>query len=440
MLSRKPMDQSNHSEDESRVGTRHSMAMFEKVFRRSPEPITISRARDGIFIDVNQAFERISGYSREEVIGRSSLELGLWGEGIDRRNVLLKNIRNRGSIREFEIAFRTKDGSLREGRISGEVFDQEGEDCLLLINRDVTEQRDVQQALRRSEEQYRGIFEATTDGFVLRESDGAIVAVNTAMATMYGYSREEYMKLTVADLMPPEMLPVFKEFRKTIAEGGHFHREAKALHRDGRIFDVEIHGTQFQFRGKPHTLTIARDITERKRAEQNTRDLARIVEWSLNEIYVFDAETFRFLQVNYGARQNLGYTDIELMKLTPIDIKPEFTSESFAQLVDPVRNGTKDGTVFETVHKRKDGSSYNVEVHLQLSELVGRPVLVAIILDITERKRAEDQLIRLNEQLLTERTALDQKNIALKEILGHMEAEKALQESEKKCRNQKLLK
>ncbi|MCK4373031.1 MAG: PAS domain S-box protein, partial [candidate division Zixibacteria bacterium] len=141
------------------------------------------------------------------------------------------------------------------------------------------------------------------------------------------------------------------------------------------------------------------DITERKQAEQNVQDLAHILERSLNEIYIFDAETFRFIQVNYGARENIGYTAEELTKMTPLDIKPEFTKESFIQLVEPLKSGAKEITTFETVHERKDASLYDVEVHLQLSEFLDKPVFVAIILDITERRRAEQALRESEEKL-----------------------------------------
>ena len=112
----------------------------------------------------------------------------------------------------------------------------------------------------------------------------------------------------------------------------------------------------------------------------------------MNEIYVFDGETLRFIQVNRGARENLGYSMTELSRLTPVDLKPEFTEESFSELVRPLWDGEREQVVFETTHRRKDGTAYDVEVRLQLSRAETPPVFVAVIQDITERKRAAKQL------------------------------------------------
>jgi len=123
-----------------------------------------------------------------------------------------------------------------------------------------------------------------------------------------------------------------------------------------------------------------------KRADASISRFNRVLEQSLNEIYIFDSATLRFVDVNLGARTNLGYTMEELCDLTTLDIKPEFTIESFSELIEPLKAGFRKKIEFTTVHRRKDGTLYPVEVHLQLMD-GDPPVFVAIILDITERKR-----------------------------------------------------
>ncbi len=138
------------------------------------------------------------------------------------------------------------------------------------------------------------------------------------------------------------------------------------------------------------------DVTEWTKVEELSTRLGRIVEDSINEVYVFDSETFHFLEVNRGARENLGYALEELRRLTPLDLKPEFTRETFFELIAPLREGLRNQIAFSTLHRRKDGSTYDVEVHLQLSRTETPPVYVAVIQDITERKLAEETL-RANE-------------------------------------------
>lgn len=123
----------------------------------------------------------------------------------------------------------------------------------------------------------------------------------------------------------------------------------------------------------------------------------RILENSFDEIYVFDAETLKFIQVSRGALKNLGYSFEEIKTLTPTHIKPDLSPDEFSALLQPLHQDRQDLIVFETRHQRKDGSLYPVEVRLQLAKEERRPVFIAIILDITERKLAEQE-IRKREQ------------------------------------------
>lgn len=140
-------------------------------------------------------------------------------------------------------------------------------------------------------------------------------------------------------------------------------------------------------------------IAERRQAQEQLIRFSRVLEQSLNEIYIFDSETLRFVDANLGAQTNLGFSIEELRNLTPVDIKPEFTLASFAKKIEPLRFGVKEKIQFTTIHKRKDGTTYPVEVHLQhIAEKP--PVFVAIVLDITERKKAEAEQQRLQRELL----------------------------------------
>ena len=128
-------------------------------------------------------------------------------------------------------------------------------------------------------------------------------------------------------------------------------------------------------------------------------DLALIIENSLNEIYLFDAVSLKFLWVNRSARANLGYTMDELSLFTPLDLKTDYTLESFQELIHSLISGEKQIIQFETRHKRKDNSYYFIEVHLQPITWKDKPAFVAIILDITESKKGEKELEAHREHL-----------------------------------------
>ncbi|WP_020677134.1 PAS domain S-box protein [Geopsychrobacter electrodiphilus] len=117
----------------------------------------------------------------------------------------------------------------------------------------------------------------------------------------------------------------------------------------------------------------------------------RILDSSLTEIHTVDTETLQLLRANRGARNNLGYSKQELAKMTLLDLNPLLSKEDFFALVHPLRMGKKETIVFEALHQRKDGSRYPVAVQLQLLR-TETPIFVAVILDISERKRAEERL------------------------------------------------
>lgn len=121
----------------------------------------------------------------------------------------------------------------------------------------------------------------------------------------------------------------------------------------------------------------------------------RILDNSANEIYIFTADDLRFVQVNQGAQNNLGYSHDELLQMTPYDIKPLFDEEKFREVINPLLSGGQDSLQFNTIHQRKDGSEYPVEVNLQLYLHEEPMVFVAIILDISQRIQDQERLTYL---------------------------------------------
>ena len=151
---------------------------------------------------------------------------------------------------------------------------------------------------------------------------------------------------------------------------------------------------------------LEQEIAVRKAAEEHSTVLAGILEQSMNEIYVFDAVDLKFVMVNEGAKKNIGYAMAELERMTPLDIQPEYDRTSYAELIEPLLSGEKTALHFNTVHRRKDHSTYPVEVYLQLMRFDSVSVFAAVILDITER-------LASNEKLLA---SVKEKEVLLREI------------------------
>ena len=137
---------------------------------------------------------------------------------------------------------------------------------------------------------------------------------------------------------------------------------------------------------------LIRQHKEHKQATEISSHFGRLLDSSSNEIYIFNADNFHFTHINKGGCDNLGYSIEELYEMNVWDIKPEISQEEFLDYVEPLRAGERKQISFETIHERKDGTTYPVEVRLQLTSSEKPPVYVAMILDITERKKSEDQL------------------------------------------------
>lgn len=135
-------------------------------------------------------------------------------------------------------------------------------------------------------------------------------------------------------------------------------------------------------------------LIERDRSEKAVSRFSRVLERSQNEIYIFDSDSLKFTDVNKGARDNLGYSAEELYAMTPLDIKPYMTPESFDELLEPLRSGQSKEIKFSSLHGRKDQTKYAVEITIELMD-EHPPVFVALAQDIGERVRMEDELRKL---------------------------------------------
>ncbi len=263
---------------------------------------------------------------------------------------------------------------------------------------DITESKLAEERLKESEQNFKAFTNQSNDGISVADLDGNYTFVNPSFCKIVGWTAEELLQMNVFDVTADKQdTETFKK-TKTVKEGEPV--TVNLLRKDGTEFIAEVIGKVFSIKGKKSVLGTIRDITERKQSEEKIKRYSRLFEDSLNEIFLFDAGTLKFVQVNSGALRNLGYNSEEIKNLTPLDIKPEIDLETFENIISPLRKGEKEEIVFETVHQRKNKSLYNVEIHLQLIHYEKTDLFAAIILDITERKHSEEVILK-NKYYLT---------------------------------------
>lgn len=259
---------------------RLSEEKFSKAFMSSPDSITISRLADGIFIEINNGSMEMFGYTREEMIGRSSLpgDLNIWVNKMD-RDRMVAFLNTTGDVNAFEALFQRKDKSIINGILSARIIKMNGTDYLLATIDDVTERKKAEEALKQSEEKFSKAFMTSPDALTItRLSDGIIVDINNGTVKMFGYSREEVIGHTPFSGTINSWVNIEDRNRiiATLNATGEVNGfEAPLRHRDGSILFGIIYSRIIKMRGKDYMLSIVRDITEQKRTEEVRNRLTR---------------------------------------------------------------------------------------------------------------------------------------------------------------------
>ncbi|GEM_PF-154317 len=268
---------------------RISEERFATAFRASPDAITITRLADGRYVDVNEGFVRLSGYARAEVIGQTTLELGIW-VNVEEREEVLDLVKRTGAARDLEILFRRKSGEALWCQFSGELIELGGEKCLLGISRDISdrkhaaiEQARAAEALRESEERYRMVAQTATDAILTIDETSRILFVNPAAEKIFGHSVPEMLGQNLTMLMPEYTRHLHRAGLHRYLETGRRHIswegiELPGLHKNGREVPLEVSFGEVEKEGRRFFTGIVRDITERKRAERLQAAVYRIAE------------------------------------------------------------------------------------------------------------------------------------------------------------------
>lgn len=247
----------------------------------------------------------------------------------------------------------------------------------------------------------RDALRSLQDTYFFIDTDCALVQVSDSILSLTGYPPEDVIGKQLTELLVDG--GANKDCRQLLEEsdGKVTDVEVALHHRDGSAVWVSVNA-QYVFDEHNNPIGIegtARNITAKRANDDLRLRFGRLLDHSLHEIYAFDATTLKFTQVNHGALKNLGYTKAEVMQMTPYDIKPNYNREQFLELVQPLFNGAARELIFDTIHRRKDGSDYLVEVRLQLYADEQPPVFIAMVQDITDRKRADSKMRTLSQAL-----------------------------------------
>jgi PAS domain S-box-containing protein len=372
---------------------RLSEEKFAKAFNSSPAAIFITTLKEGRFIDLNEIAIKVFGYTREEVVGHTAKELNMWANYND-RDIVVQSIRRGNAVRDMESRFRRKSGEVFDSIVSVDIINIGGTECLISTIVDITERKKAEDTLQKSEESVRAILDATAESVLLLDTKGTILAINKTGAQRFGKSVEELVGFNLRDATPGLVSPAVIKSRnehidKVIRTGEPVRFEDE---REGIIFDSNMFPI-FDEKGQVTRLAVfARDITEQRKNEEILRELKNRYQTLFESAPVgigVASQDNRVLECNNAMLKMMGYSEAEIKQINLRDVyqDPQRRQELLKQL-------QRDGFVrdFEVQLKRKDGTPYWATLTIIPFTFEGQKVRLTVQEDITDRKKAEDEL------------------------------------------------
>lgn len=284
---------------------------FVAAFRLTPDFMSISRARDGRYVEVNAAFERFTGYRRDEVIGKTSVEIGLWHDPAE-RTALIAALERDTEVRDFHVHLCNGQGQVREGLGYAAVFETRGERYMIAMMRDVTDAHLAERALRESEARFANLFEMSpiptsycfdTDNFTTNYR-------NAAFETAFGYPRNDTATRSAAELgfwVHPQDSIRARQMRLDAQPVDNWVVELR--HADGRHLWASIFGRVIVEPQRRILVTTVFDITEQRRTQSQVEELNARLEDRVRErtaqLQAANAEVSQALQTLEQARDRL---------------------------------------------------------------------------------------------------------------------------------------
>ncbi|HEX8917873.1 MAG TPA: PAS domain S-box protein, partial [Chloroflexota bacterium] len=348
---------------------------------------------------------RTLGYEPDELTG-STVFVRAHPDDRDRILFLLSQARGRpGTAVTARFRIKHKNGTWRTIEATGSNrLDDPVIRGFVVNSRDITDRVEAEEQLQDREEEYRRIFEASTDGLLISDMDAHLVAVNPAMARMHGYTQDEILLLHPTEFIHRAYHPVFAEYMETLREGGTYQTRAMDVRKDGSSFPVEVNASTFLYRGRPHVLASVRDITERVESQRQLREkeaqYRAIFESSSDGLIINDPTQGVVVEANPAVCAMHGYTYDEFIGLHANDfIHPDY-HHVFGEFLTTIVAGGSYQT--QAVDTRKDGSAFHVEVHGSPVIYKGRIHILAVVRDVTARIQAEKAVTAERQRLSRE--------------------------------------
>ena len=373
---------------------RASEARYRAVVEDQTELICRFRP-DGTLTFVNNACARYFGRPRSELLGRDFLSL-MPEEERPALRARVAGFTEAGHAQTVEHRVRRPDGAMAWQQWTQRgFFDDQGQLLeVQAVGRDVTERRNAEEALRQSEQQYRGMFESQADAVLVIDPEGRIVDANPAACGAFQHAGEELSGRPLKELLHPDSHGLLPCSERVLQSEQLNPAEGVGLRKDGRAFDVEVRFSPYTYRGQPHVLTVVRDITRRRQAQEALRQSEHeksLILSSVSEVVSYQDRDLHILWANRAAGESTGTAPAALVGRHCYEI---WSGRTEPCPDCPVLRAVDTGEPQQGEMCTPDGRVWQVRGYPVRDPGGAVTGVVEVTQDITARKRAEETLQR----------------------------------------------
>ncbi len=433
------MNDSKNEENDDDELLRDSEIKYRALFEQAADSIVLIDPETGELVDFNDVTYKNLGYTRDEFKKLKIPAFEIIETPEEVKGHFFKVLTEGADL--FETKQITKSGEIIDVYVSAKAINIHNKKYIQAIWRNITERKRAEQKLKESEEKYRNIYENSPNAIALLDFTGNIIDCNSGTETIFGYSRDELIGQNYLQLpfYSESMINVLKERFQAITKGGGIKpQELEVKRKDGEIARIKSDIANITIRGENFFQAIIQDITEQKKAEEklkesekNFRDIAN----NANDCIFIGMGEGKIVYANERASEVTGYSIDELLKLNiknllhPDEINK--VMERFKKRID----GKPTLAKYETILLKKDGPNVCVEINAAKTEWKGEPADLAILRDISDRKKTEQKLKESEEsyRLLFEKSPIGigvvspgkvlKMNSVLQEITGYSKEE-----------------
>lgn len=387
---------------------RHSEEKFRSLIENSHDVISVTVPGSGMTY-ISPSVKRVLGYEPAERFGRQYGEIIHPDDMARIQGEFEKLVKTPGATWTVEFRMRHKDGSWRYVESTGtNLLNNPAVGGLVYNLRDVTESKKAEDALKKSEESFRNLIEKSPDAIIIHTPNKAVY-VNDALLKLIGYSKPEDVvgKFPTFFVHPNDTAAVHHRIDRLKKPGDYNPpQEKRFIRKDGEVLFVDVVSFLIYFEGIPMTVAVARDLTERKKTEealrQSERNFRNLIEKSPDGVIIHTiGDPPQMVYVNDAMLQFLGYAKPEeLMRLKPNEFIREKDIPVIIERIERLKTHGDYNPPQEKVFVRKDGEEVHAEVVSFFIHYEGLPMVAVVVRDLTERKKTEESLIRM-ERLST---------------------------------------